>query len=433
MRCGNTNDQDLIALGVYANCVNMLGAARYSIKRRLGDGAFGEVLEAVDNADGMTVAIKRVYIKEQKSGCEYSASETGYRDARSHVYRHTVDWLAHRSTRAADFPMSTYRELQCHRILEHPNVVAMSDYYMESGALALVLEPLAIDLAELLDVSLHLLPEPAIRRIARMLLSGLAHCHACGIMHRDIKPANVLFDSSGVLKIGDFGIARPFARADGSARSAADGVCASEGAQYTCQVTSRWYRSPEVLFGSSRYGPPTDLWAVGCVIAELYNGTPLLPGTSDIEQLARVLAVRGTPVLSGPSAWPEVASLPDYSKINFTPTPAPPLASLVPRACSDALELLDSILQLNPAKRMTAADALNHRFFTAASGPMATDAELAAIVGEAVVASRERRRSGEPPRDSNGLSMHWTTATGDHFSVGDDFEDSDEGLDLIAR
>lgn len=54
---------------------------------------------------------------------------------------------------------------------------------------------------------------------------------------------------------------------------------------YTDYVATRWYRSPELLVGDTQYGPPVDVWAVGCVLAELITGEALWPGRSDIDQL----------------------------------------------------------------------------------------------------------------------------------------------------
>lgn len=54
---------------------------------------------------------------------------------------------------------------------------------------------------------------------------------------------------------------------------------------YTDYVATRWYRSPELLVGDTQYGPPVDVWAIGCVFAELLSGLPLWPGKSDVDQL----------------------------------------------------------------------------------------------------------------------------------------------------
>ena len=66
------------------------------------------------------------------------------------------------------------------------------------------------------------------------------------------------------------------------------------GAEYTDYVATRWYRAPELLVGDVEYGPPVDVWAIGCVVAEMMTGRPLWPGTSDIDQLYRIVQNLGS-------------------------------------------------------------------------------------------------------------------------------------------
>lgn len=63
---------------------------------------------------------------------------------------------------------------------------------------------------------------------------------------------------------------------------------------YTDYVATRWYRAPELLVGDTQYGPPVDVWALGCVFAELLNGNPLWPGKSDVDQLYLIRKTLGT-------------------------------------------------------------------------------------------------------------------------------------------
>ena len=62
-------------------------------------------------------------------------------------------------------------------------------------------------------------------------------------------------------------------------------VAAGPGDEYTDYVATRWYRAPELLVGDTQYGPPVDIWAIGCVFAELLTGQALWPGKSDVDQL----------------------------------------------------------------------------------------------------------------------------------------------------
>ena len=425
------------------------GKARFGPPyRRIGEGAFGEVVGAVDAASGAAVALKRVFVKgalaaPPAGGAESvarAASPSARVDAGSPQQQNALS-QAHVSSDAAAprwsggfFSVAAFRELQCLRLLAplpgscealaHPieagiarsadedhdagdeeigrrHIVELRAYYVENGALVLVLERAAMDLATLLHSSrIAILPERIVRAVSRALLRALAHCHAHGVMHRDVKPGNILLGESGSIKLADFGIARPFVRR-GSPGDSSPGGSGSD-VDATNQVTSRWYRAPEILFGATHYGPSIDIWAAGCVIAELFNAAPLLPGASDIEQLSRVMAARGTPMeqvarapggasaarptFVQPAPWLAAQQLPDFHKISFAPTPPPPVASLVPRAGADALALIDSLLALDPSRRPSASEALRHNFFTASAAVAATasDYEVAEVVRDAL-------------------------------------------------
>uniref|UniRef100_A0A8C8SW25 Cyclin-dependent kinase 20 n=1 Tax=Pelusios castaneus TaxID=367368 RepID=A0A8C8SW25_9SAUR len=255
---------------------------QYTILGRIGEGAHGIVFKAKNIETGETVALKKVALRRLEDG----------------------------------IPNQALREIKAlQEIEENQHVVKLKAVFPHGAGFVLVFEYMLSDLAEVIRNAQQPLAQAQVKSYMLMLLRGVAFCHANNIMHRDLKPANLLISSTGQLKIADFGLARVFS---------------SEGGRlYSHQVATRWYRAPELLYGARKYDEGVDLWAVGCIFAELLNNSPLFPGENDIEQLCCVLRVLGTP---NPRTWPEITELPDYNKISFKDNPAIPLEEVVPDA-----------------------------------------------------------------------------------------------------
>ena len=187
-----------------------------------------------------------------------------------------------------------------------------------------------------------------IKAYMQAILEGLAACHRHWIMHRDVKPNNILLGPQGQVKLADFGAGRIF----GSPNDR----------KFTTQVFARWYRAPELLFDSQRYSSAVDMWAVGCVFAELMLRRPWLPGNNDLEQLSMIFDALGTPT---EEQWPGMKSLPTASQVVFKPIAAPSAVSLrqLFKCDADALDLLQHFLCFDPSRRITAEEALKHQYF----------------------------------------------------------------------
>lgn len=284
----------------------------------MGEGTYAVVYEAHDTTLNRRVAIKKIKMTTHGTGLDISA----------------------------------IRELRLLRELHHPNIATLQDVYAMRHNLVLVLDFYDVDLEMIIkDLAVAFTPAD-IKSWMLMLLRGLAHCHQRLIIHRDIKPNNLLIASDGLIKIADFGLAR---------------VMDVPVEPMTSSVVTRWYRAPELLFGARYYGPGVDIWAAGCIFAELMLRTPFLVGDSDMGQLKTIFSALGTPTEQD---WPGMTQLPDY--VQFPKQPAPTsLGTLFTAAPEDALDLLSKMLLFDPSKRISAMDALAHPYFVNAPRPTA--------------------------------------------------------------
>ncbi|CAG2119845.1 unnamed protein product, partial [Medioppia subpectinata] len=186
--------------------------------------------------------------------------------------------------------------------------------------------------------------EPIIRNILYQILQGLSFMHKHGFFHRDIKPENLLCMGPELIKIADFGLAREI-------RSRPP---------YTDYVSTRWYRAPEVLLRSTNYSSPIDIWAVGCIMAELYTLQPLFPGRSEIDQIFRCSSVLGTPDRRD---WAEGYQLANAMNFRFPQFSPMPLDSIVSNSHADGIVLLEDMLRWNPSRRPNAVQSLKYNYF----------------------------------------------------------------------
>ncbi|XP_015593952.1 serine/threonine-protein kinase ICK isoform X2 [Cephus cinctus] len=282
---------------------------RYITMNQLGDGTFGSVVlgERIDT--GEKVAIKRMKRKY------YSWEEA-----------------------------MNLREVKSLKKLSHANVVKLKEVIRENDVLYFVFEYMKENLYQLMKDREKLFPEPVVRNMVYQVLQGLAFMHKHGFFHRDMKPENLLCMGPELVKIADFGLAREI-------RSRPP---------YTDYVSTRWYRAPEVLLHSTTYNSPIDIWAVGCIMAELYTFSPLFPGKSEIDEIFKICSVIGTP---DKDDWPEgyqLAAAMNFKFPNFTRTS---LSILIPNASQEAVTLMEDMLQWNPTKRPTAQQSLRYPYF----------------------------------------------------------------------
>lgn len=217
----------------------------------------------------------------------------------------------------------------------------------------MVFEYMDHDLTGLMDTPSIRFNESQVKCFLLQILQGLDFCHRNEVLHRDIKGSNLLIDNYGNLKIADFGLARSFGE---------------DGRRYTNRVITLWYRPPELLLGANEYGPSVDMWSVGCLLAELLTRKPLFPGKDETEQLDLIFQVMGTP---NDDIWPEWSSLPGAGVVPESRVYHAQLEHYFRRLaayhnapCSDAIvDLISSMLKLDPRARCTAEEALADKWF----------------------------------------------------------------------
>ncbi|CAL4068469.1 unnamed protein product [Meganyctiphanes norvegica] len=243
------------------------------------------------------------------------------------------------------------REVKSLKKLSHANVVKLKEVIRENDTLYFVFEYMKENLYQLMKSSDKLFTEPIVRSIIGQVLQGLQFMHKHGYFHRDMKPENLLCMGPECIKIADFGLAREI-------RSRPP---------YTDYVSTRWYRAPEVLLRSTTYSSPIDIWAVGAIMAEIYTFRPLFPGSSEIDQIFKICSVMGTP---DKREWPEAYTLAQQMNFKFPQFSATPLATLIPSASKDSIQIMTDMMRWNPSKRPTAQQCLRYPFFKDAKGDL---------------------------------------------------------------
>lgn len=180
------------------------------------------------------------------------------------------------------------------------------------------------------------------------ILCGLKYIHSADVIHRDLKPGNILVTTHGTLKICDFGLAR--------------GVNPEFFLQRTAPITNyvatRWYRAPELMLSNRIYSKAVDIWAVGCILAELYGRRPIFMGKDQIDQLHKIFRILGSPPIDVIRKLQWRYTVPprmQYKVVSF--------AHIYPFASEGALDLLESLLKWDPSARPDIYQALSHPFF----------------------------------------------------------------------
>ncbi|CAI5743716.1 unnamed protein product [Peronospora destructor] len=305
---------------------------RYQLVKPIGNGAYGAVVAVKDVvSDGDHLAVKKI----------------------TNIFEDLVD------------AKRILREVRLLGHFNHKNITRLLDLSpplsrKHFGDMYIITELMETDLHQVI-YSMQPMSDDHVKYFLYQMLCALHHIHSAGVLHRDVKPSNILLNANCDLKMCDFGLAR------GGVGSSTEGQQdAPELGELTEYVVTRWYRAPEIMLNCRDYTTAIDVWAAGCIFAEMLLRKPLFPGNDYLHQLKLIIKFLGTPkqedigfvkntkalrfltklAISKPKKWRDV----------FAETGVDHLVS------SDAIDLLSKMLLFNPEKRISVDAALRHPY-----------------------------------------------------------------------
>ncbi|XP_046993133.1 cyclin-dependent kinase 11B isoform X5 [Schistocerca americana] len=291
---------------------------------RIEEGTYGVVYRARDKRTSEVVALKRLKMEKEKEG----------------------------------FPITSLREINTLLKAQHPNIVTVREIVVGSNMdkIFIVMDYVEHDLKSLMETmkqKKQVFIPGEVKCLMQQLLRAVAHLHDNWILHRDLKTSNLLLSHKGILKVGDFGLAREYG---------------SPLKPYTPVVVTLWYRAPELLLCTKEYSTPVDMWSVGCIFGEFLSMEALFPGKTEVDQLNRIFKDLGTP---NEKIWPGYSKLPAVQKMTFAEYPVNQLRNRFGAMITDVgMDLMNRFLTYDPAQRITAEAALNHDYFKEAPLPI---------------------------------------------------------------
>ncbi|XP_049595517.1 MAPK/MAK/MRK overlapping kinase isoform X2 [Syngnathus scovelli] len=287
----------------------------YKIIKKIGEGSFSVVVKTQSLKDGKMYACKTM--KQAINSVEQA---------------------------------NNLREVQAMRRLSpHPNIIHLHEliFDKEIGTVSLICELMEMNIYEFIKARQMPPSEHTVKHYMYQLCKALDHMHSCGIFHRDVKPENILIKQN-VLKLGDFGSCRSI----------------HSKPPHTEYISTRWYRAPECLLTDGYYSLKMDIWSAGCVFYEIMSLNPLFPGANELDQIAKIHDVLGTPEQCVLRKFKHhTASRSRAMNFNFPTKKGSGLSRLLPGCAAPAVSLLYHMLAYDADERITAAMVLRHTYF----------------------------------------------------------------------
>lgn len=302
----------------------------YEKMEKVGEGTYGAVYKARCRETNELVALKRLKLESETEG----------------------------------FPITSIRESITLLKGKHPNVINVREIVFGNrlDQIYIVMDYMDRDLKSLMQAMKRPFKMAEVKLLMLQLISAVAHLHNNWILHRDLKTSNLLIHK-GVLKLGDFGLAREYG---------------SPLKQYTNKVVTLWYRAPELLLQTGKYSTPIDVWSIGCIFGELLLRKPLFPGQSEMQQIDLIFRALGSP---SEDLWPDFERIRLVQKIKLPRYQYNQLLNMLEdrKLLSEkGFHLWNKLLAYDPGvktksnpddeikkptHRISAEDALKHEFF----------------------------------------------------------------------
>ncbi|XP_077476878.1 MAPK/MAK/MRK overlapping kinase [Stigmatopora argus] len=282
----------------------------YKIIKKIGEGSFSVVVKTQSLKDGKLYACKTM--KQTFNSVEQA---------------------------------NNLREVQAMRRLSpHANIIHLHEliFDKETGTVSLICELMEMNIYEFIRAKQTPPPDQTVRHYMYQLCKSLDHMHSSGIFHRDVKPENILIKQN-TLKLGDFGSCRSVYSTP----------------PHTEYISTRWYRAPECLMTDGYYSLKMDMWSAGCVFFEIMSLNPLFPGANELDQIAKIHDVLGTPDQSVLRKFKQSRTM----HFNFPAKKGSGISRLLPNCAAPAVSLLYQMLAYDADERITASTALRHAYF----------------------------------------------------------------------
>uniref|UniRef100_A0A3Q3XC29 cyclin-dependent kinase n=1 Tax=Mola mola TaxID=94237 RepID=A0A3Q3XC29_MOLML len=346
---------------------------------RIEEGTYGVVYRAKDKKTDEIVALKRLKMEKEKEG----------------------------------FPITSLREINTILKAQHPNIVTVREIVVGSNMdkIYIVMNYVEHDLKSLMETMKQPFLPGEVKTLMIQLLRGVHHLHDNWILHRDLKTSNLLLSHKGILKIGDFGLAREYG---------------SPLKPYTPVVVTLWYRSPELLLGAKEYSTAVDMWSVGCIFGELLTQKPLFPGKSEIDQINKVFKDLGSP---SEKIWPGYSELPAVKKMSFTEYPYNNLRKRFGTLLTNqGFDLMNRFLTYCPSQRILSEEGLKHEYFREKPLPI----EPSMFPTWPAKSEQQRVKRGTSPRPPEGGLGYSQLGDDDLKDTGFHLTTSNQGASAVG-